>query len=722
MEVENEENYFENTKYIINPTIHKFLYVLVKYLLLGKDYMKKTKDKLEKFIKKSNIKNFNKDIILIQNNCDSKNFEAILSFIKTHNSLLASEILENILIRVLSFSFNTKSDEFFGKYLYNNLSQFKKGNKIFLKWIEIEMDNPLFNETNKTLDFALENDDIELFEKKNFEQKKASQSTFIQILFNINDSKYIYNINKNKDNKENSDSINKSGSRTFSQDLESCYLKKNNLFYENKIGEIKKIQKLSYTSSILISTYIYHQIKKSPLIKYSQTKSGLENIPFLFELSEAGIFDYYSDIIFTPIRIEPKISYIEFNSNYFNDHATFELHKALMFNKNIKIISFQECLISSLSLDTFNEDFILFNNYNVKELNLSSNLLKSDADINLSKLITHFKGLKSLILSNNILKSGLGSFFATLKNLYRKNQSNLEELYLVNCELDDISFYELGELLKSKYCKLKCLCLNENKIPSDINFFKALKKNRSLEEIYFYGCGINSEKTDEIENLINNTHLQYLYLYANKIHDFNQYIRILYKTKLVKNKKEKKKNIFIDNPDLFNLNMSNSDCYNQNAEKLDILLEGMKNTNLSILDLSSVLKEANNYDYNLNYKYYNTVNKIIDYLSNKQKEFKKALKEFLEIQLNNENNNNNLDNKDKKDFESFYINNINNPNFKHDTYIREKYNELFSDLSINKEKENENFQKLINYIHFKRDEILSEQNKKIIESKKLIII
>jgi hypothetical protein len=288
-------------------------------------------------------------------------------------------------------------------------------------------------------------------------------------------------------------------------------LKKNNLFYENKIGEIKKIQKLSYTSSILISTYIYHQIKKSPLIKYSETKSGLENIPFLFELSEAGIFDYYSDIIFTPIRIEPKISFIEFNSNYFNDHATFELHKALMFNKNIKIISFQECLISSLSLDTFNEDFILFNNYNVKELNLSSNLLKSDADINLSKLITHFKGLKSLILSNNILKSGLGSFFATLKNLYRKNQSNLEELYLVNCELDDISFYELGELLKSKYCKLKCLCLNENKIPSDINFFKALKKNRSLEEIYFYGCGINSEKTDEIDHLINSTNLQYLY-------------------------------------------------------------------------------------------------------------------------------------------------------------------------------------------------------------------
>ena len=171
MEVENEENYFENTKYIINPTIHKFLYVLVKYLLLGKDYMKKTEDKLKKFITKSKIKNFNTEI-LIQNNCDSKSFEAILSFIKTHNSLLASEILENILIRVLSFSFNTKSDEFFGKYLYNNLSQFKKDNNIFLKWIEIGLINPLFNEDNKTLDFALENDDIELFEKKTLNKKR----------------------------------------------------------------------------------------------------------------------------------------------------------------------------------------------------------------------------------------------------------------------------------------------------------------------------------------------------------------------------------------------------------------------------------------------------------------------------------------------------------------------------------------------------------------------
>ena len=58
------------------------------------------------------------------------------------------------------------------KYSYPPPMYLKKDNKIFLKWIEIEMDNPLFNETNKTLDFALENDDIELFEKKTLNKKR----------------------------------------------------------------------------------------------------------------------------------------------------------------------------------------------------------------------------------------------------------------------------------------------------------------------------------------------------------------------------------------------------------------------------------------------------------------------------------------------------------------------------------------------------------------------
>ena len=33
--------FFENTKTIIDPTVHKFLYVLIKYIFFGKDGIKK---------------------------------------------------------------------------------------------------------------------------------------------------------------------------------------------------------------------------------------------------------------------------------------------------------------------------------------------------------------------------------------------------------------------------------------------------------------------------------------------------------------------------------------------------------------------------------------------------------------------------------------------------------------------------------------------------------
>ena len=310
-----------------------------------------------------------------------------------------------------------------------------------------------------------------------------------------------------------------------------------------------------------------------------------------------------------------------------------------------------------------------------------------------------------------------------MKNLYRKKKTKLEELYLINCELDDISFYELGELLKSKYCKLKCLCLNENITPSDINFFKALNKNRSLEEIYFYGCGINSEKTAEIERLINNTNLQSLYLYTNKIHDFNQYLRIIYKTTLIKTEKEKNKNIFISNPVLYNLNMNNVDSYNQNKEKLDILLEGLKKTNLTSIDLSSVLKDARSPDYKINYKYYKAVNKIIEYLSKNHEEYKNALKENLELDpSNNIYNNENFIFENFREFESDINNIINDPKSIYSAYIHEQLNDLISKLDISEKEKKEKMEKLSNYILMRRDKISFDKSEKIIKAKKIILI
>lgn len=735
----NQKNiFFEHAKFIIEPNIHQFLYVLTKYLILGKNTNIKTKEKYNKLIsiiKKLKIDGLDEDIFdnidntnNNNNKCNIKNLLAIFNFIKKQNYLLASEIFENILIKVLNFALRMKKEEFFGKYLYNGLEPLIADNNVFETWIKNgsikqESIKPLFNKDNKDLiyalvyDYKLINSDGENNELENY--KKCKESTFLQILYYIfQNKKIIYQKEEKK-----SDSNSKSSILKKDTSIYSFY---SNYFYDIEINKKRKDKPLPLSKSILISSYIYHQNNQSPLIKYSEPKNNLEILPFTFELSEAGISDTYSSSILSPVRIEPRISGIELNNNIVQNNGIIELHKTLMFNKNIKIISIKNCGTKSVSLNTFNDNFNEFNNYNIKELNLSSNYLNSDADTNLSKLISHLKELKILNLSyNNLLKSGLGFFFVTLKNLYRKNQSKLEILYLNNCLLDDISFYELGELLKSKYCKLKCLCLNENRIPSNINFFKALKKNESLEEIYFYGCKINSEKTDEIERIINNTNLQKLYLNSNIIHDFNQYIRILYRTTLVKNNNIKRENIFINNPTLFNLNMNSNVCYNQNAEKINLLFELIKNTNLSSLDLSSVIINSNNEKNKTNFHYYFAYNEIIEYLDNEKEKYKKAQIEINYYEEDINNSNNKLNDKDKKDFEIFDKNIseiINDNNSRKDGSIKEKAKKLISSSTLSEKEIEDKENKLIAYIKLKKAEKKLNINKKFKEFEKMIII
>ena len=720
-----DNKYFEQTKYILNPTIHKCLYVLVKYLFFGKEYMRNAQYKLENFISKLNkvgLK-FDKDL-LYRNNCDIDSLKTIFKFIKSQNFALSTEIFENLIIRVLSFAFVTKNDEFFGKYLYNNIEELrsKNGKKLLMEWIDDTLLKGLFNDNNQTLDFALSAD--ENLKNTDDDEKEdiirtinltSKQSTFLQILFYSLKNKNII------DRSTESQNLNTTATTTITETNTQIYTQLSQFFYGSELGKKKRDKILTASVSILISTYIHYLNRKSPLMSYSLDKPNLEKIPFVFDLSEAGISDMYSNTILNPLRIEPRITDLELNKNRFDDYGMLELHRLLMFNKNIKKISLSGCTTKPIALNTFNDNFAPFDNYNVEELNMSSNYLKSDADINLTKLITYFKGLKILVLSHNILKSGLGYFFVTLKSLYRKGQSNLEELYLVNCELDDISLYELGELLKSKYCKLKCLCLNENKIPFDIDFFKALKKNRSLEEIYFYDCDINSERVDEIERIISNTNLQLLYLYKNKIHDFNQYIRILYRTNLIKNQKEKTRNILINYPSLFNLNMNNSKCYNQNSEKLDLMLEGFKSTNLSILDLSSVLVDPHFEDNNVNFKYYTEVIKILDYLKDKQEEYKKALNDILVNKVDVEKNEEKLKGKNIKVYDSNkdIQDIINEENSKFSAFVIEKINNVIrSTPSFNKERQGE----IQKYINYKKSLNKFKENDKIKELKKLILI
>ena len=284
---------------------------------------------------------------------------------------------------------------------------------------------------------------------------------------------------------------------------------------------------------------------------------------------------------------------------------------------------------------------------------------------------------------------------------------------------------------------MKYLCLNLNLIPSDINFFKALKKNRSLKEIYLYNCGIFSENANEINRIISNTNIECLYLSNNNIYDFNQFIRIIYRNILIKNNEE---NILSENPCLHNLNMNKNYCSNKNNEKFKLINEGIKNTNLSCLDISQVLLEK---DFIKKKKHFslekrdqeenphvqkpkeiNEINEMIGYLNNEQKKYIKALKEKHEYKIDIETLSQDLK-YFKEEFNGEIEKIINDKNSKHNIYIRQKANALIKSRKIQFKKSEEKEQyisQLVNYIKLKKTEKNIKECDKILKEKKMIII
>ena len=728
---------------IIDKDLYLCLYFLMKFILLGKDKNAKINGKIRYFVLKLKKLGFNLNIDQINDSYQHQNpkeiiksIKIVFNFIKTQNSVFAGEIMENIIIKIFSQEFKVESSDFFGKYLYKNLEELTKnvegqkdgkneevGKMKIKEWIINGKLKKFFGlEKALSLDFVFDNNKIQ--EKK---YPFVETNILFQLLLQINffkNHKYINFGNKSKNETTRSTSI---------------YSFMTEYIYNNEIGR-KDNKYIGLISSFFYSVYIYCHNKQNPLMTYSKSKENLSNLPFVYELSEAGIKDDNLEIVLTPIRLDKRVSEIQMDKNNFNLKGIIELCKVLIFNRNIKNISIKSCGIKPYYfgiLKNFNKYFTIFQNTNLRSLDMSQNYLKSDFDNYLPKIISFLTGLKTLNLSYNDLKGGIAPFLVTLKNLYRRNKSNLETLFLINCNLDHISFYELGELLKSKYCKLKYLCLNLNLIPSDINFFKALKKNRSLKEIYLYNCGIFSENSNEINRIISNTNIECLYLSNNNIYDFNQFIRIIYRNTLIKNNEE---NILSENPCLHNLNMNKNYCSNKNNEKFKLINEGIKNTNLSCLDISQVLLEKDFIKKKKNFSFekrdqeenphvqkpkeINEINEMIGYLNNEQKKYIKALKEKHEYKIDIETLSQDLK-YFKEEFNGEIEKIINDKNSKHNIYVKQKAIALIKSRKIQFKKSEEKEQyisQLVNYIKLKKTEKNIKECDKILKEKKMIII
>ena len=750
----------DDIKLLIDQNIYKFLFILLKNIFLQTNNSStlsyEITHKLNEQIKIINENYYkNKKEFQISTEYSKENLINILRFVKTQNKLYAAEIVENILIIIFSFAFKTKKENTFGKYIYNNLKKIcdiynnKEG---FSNWFIKEKFNPqIFYELDSINEY-LKNDVFIIDKLKNRLNKIQLENTLYNFLLEIYIEKY--NNLKYRSNNNFLSYINKEKMNFSSEDIDNektTMIDKNRTvydfsiyainFYDEENGKTNQMN-ISITKAFFISVYIYYQNKHSPLMKYIKESKNKEDptrdlaaIPFSYDLTGAVIEPNYTGIILAPIRIEPRINEIIMVQNILKEKGFIELSKILLFNKYLKIIDFHQIAIKSQEMQTLNNGLGIFDNFTLEELNLSYNYIKDDCEETLAKILTHLKGLKTLNFSSNDLKNGINSLLIVLKDLYRQKKINLENLILNKCALDDVAFYELGELLASKYCKLKNLYLNMNNIPANVceNFLKKLKKNKSLTEIYFNKCNLANRDADNIMRIMSNSNIEYLYLYKNKFTDFDDCLKILYRTKLVLSKEEKSNNIIRGNSTLYNLDLSNNDYFIKNIDQVKLIEKIIDESTLFCIDLSHIL-------------YGNDPNKILN--SNERNkyqeyvlEFKKSLDEKQKEYINTveEINSYEVDVKKLNEFkkEEFYDqiedeieDIIKDEKSKYPIFLKEQAKKIIIEnrelFDKNKEYNNNNLKEieknLVDYLSLRRSKeyLLSLKEKKKV--KKLIII
>ena len=628
---------------LINRDIYLYLFHLNKFIFLNprkSNSTKKIEEKLAIYTDNINekiIKNKDKYINININLMYTKeNFMNIFDFIKMQNLLFAGDIIEGILIMIFSMGLETDKDNCFGKYLFNNMNRFVslKHNDL-AKWFKKEKFRK--NEDIEAIEALITVEEYDSNDKKRIEKKETikekyseKDSIFYNLLLEINKDKYksVYLDENNTKAKwyihRGVFKSQKRLNRIYKEIIKKCNNRQNvsidKDIFDNSLqrvisdiySENSVIQSpLNVLKAFFISVYIYYQNKHSQLIKYAEPNEDNQDnenenedndekyvckdpIPYEYDLKGAYIEGKFANIIFAPIRIEPRVSRINISQNNFRERGFFEISKSLIFNNYLSYFDFNVSLLKSYYLEFLNFGLGLFDNYSIKELNLSYNYIREDCDSYLARMLSHLKGIKTISLSTNDLKRGASSFFILLKRLYRERKINLENLYLNKCTLDDASFYELGELLKSKYCKLKKLYLSQNMKSSNVKFLKKLKKNRSLIEFNFSKSNISNHDLEDINKIISNTPIRHLYLFKNKITDFNITIKTIYRTKLMKDKNEIDDNVMCnDDSILINLDLSNSDIWIKNKQQVILIKKIIDETNLSCLDISHILYGPN---------------------------------------------------------------------------------------------------------------------------------
>ena len=758
------EVFYNDLNPFINKKIYFYFFFLLKDILLVKTSRKQ--NSIDSTLKKL-TENINRDIIkkkekYINFEYSTNNFRNIIDCIKSQNKRYAGDILEGILIKIFGFTFNLDKDNTFEKNILGNSSILRNSNNLELgKWIRTEIIKPQeLKDINQLLKLELEENDI-----SNLSQK----STFFNLIIEIMKLKYE-NIYRTNNTSKTNIYLNKGNFLSYKiikNIYEKIYLNTSNYLKDNdfKYNSISTLLSFLYKSNdsdnntppvlliknFLISSFIYYLNENSSFINYNKEEIKnnkiLVKIPFIYNLSDAIFDGRYAPTILSPCKFSNNISKIDIRKNNFRELGFLEISKALLFNKNLKSIDCSSDILRTYYIDFLNFEQTIFQNNTLEELHFSLNFINGDCEEYLAKLLLHLKGLKTLNLSKNDLKGGLSSFFVVLKKLYRKNNIKIENLIINRCLLDDGSFYELGELLKCKYCRLKRLYISYNPIPSNVNLLKKIKYNKSLIEIHINNSNISGNKVDDINIMISHSNLKEINLFKNKIYNFNELLKIIYRTKLINDYSTKNKSIIIDKKIyLIHLDLSNNNVFHRNIEHIKILNRIVEYMNLYCLDISHILYGPNPDSFKRKDSENRNYRRIVDLFKKKLEDDKKAYYQVIKKINSNQVNVSNLKNIEKeKIFELFKEKEINdiikNKNSGFTIFlkrkIREKTLKILEDKVSNKDvidklyTNNETIKEeiykkveaqLVSYLIYKRSKELLNQLYKKRDQKKIIII
>ena len=744
---------------IINRNIYLFTYNLLKIIFISHETNKFSEDFDEKekkidlfsFIANNKILNRKSTSEKSPNNnyelttdYTNENMDNIFYFISNQNIIYVGEILDNIISEICSFAMTIKKEYTINEYIFENLKnvdQLEDLDKI-RNWIDLSI---------------FKNDDMKMNLNPPFESYIVDP--FCYLLFNIFENKFD-SINKNKEyndydiikyfnnnyydgvNNYYIDIISKTINDQFSQEIImkdisnlSSLMNIHHLYMmiKSEFDKIKKICSLknmpneiiidSRKSQINIFQYffytlfIYSKIKNSILMEYTihLNDDKIVNIPFEYNFDYGYMCPFYSTMITAPLKYDKRIKKISFKQNNIADLGIFGIGKAIALNLNFEVINLDKNLTRSYYLEYLIFPLRIFKNYNLKEISLNSNIyLKEDIDDFLCEIINHFKSLKKLNISNNQIKSGITKFCIQLKELYRLGECELEELNLNRCKLDESSLYELSEMIKCKYCKLKYLILNKNNLNK--KFFKCLKKNTNLNKLILYKCNINNNMVKEINKMISlHKSLKSINIGKNNINSSNELLRIIARTKLIDSYKNVMNTHICDSIKDLDLNQNKVDYLQKNF--IINFKEIAFQSNLLILDFSKIFLEGDtNYfkvkgkeSNKFNKDYVNFLNKYLRKEAELRNDEKKICKQKISQLKNNiielENQINDIEKEEnnfKNIFESIKENN---------EIIDDKQMEIIIDEKINEMKKNNDLQRTGNNIN---DNNQGEKSKKLL--------